>query len=90
MERYIASSNRCFMGQEAIAKIRNMGGHPTRVVLARSAEEEVPAGESVYAGDKDVGLVMSSAGRTVIVRVTWSAHDADLHTEDRIDLHRPD
>jgi folate-binding protein YgfZ len=70
----------CFLGQEAVAKVANLG-HPTRVVTPVEADAAIRAGESVRAGDGvDVGLVTSASDRLGIVRVRWKARDADLAT----------
>ncbi|MEX0742790.1 MAG: hypothetical protein WD248_00375 [Actinomycetota bacterium] len=70
----------CFLGQEAVAKVANLG-HPTRVVIPVEADAAIVAGETVRAGDGvDVGLVTSSSDRLGIVRVRWNARDAELAT----------
>ncbi|MEX2406662.1 MAG: hypothetical protein WD834_04925 [Actinomycetota bacterium] len=70
----------CFLGQEAVAKVANLG-HPTRVVIPVEADAKIVAGETVRAGDRvDVGLVTSSSDRLGIVRVRWNARDAELAT----------
>lgn len=70
----------CFLGQEAVAKVANLG-HPTRVVIPVEADAAIVAGETVRAGDRvDVGLVTSSIDRLGIVRVRWNARDAELAT----------
>lgn len=74
----------CYLGQEAVAKVRNLG-HPPWVVLSMHAEGPVAAGDTVV-GDEDaeVGTVTSAAtvdGHTaVIARVRWSARDLALVT----------
>lgn len=70
----------CFLGQEAVAKVANLG-HPTRVVVPVEADAAIRAGETVRAGDGvDVGLVTSASDRLGIVRVRWRARDTDLAT----------
>lgn len=70
----------CFLGQEAVAKVANLG-HPTRVVVPVDADAAIRAGESIRAGGGvDVGLVTSASDRLGIVRVRWSARNADLAT----------
>jgi folate-binding protein YgfZ len=69
----------CFLGQEAVAKVANLG-HPTRVVVAVDADEPVLAGEPVLAEGRQVGSVTSSIGRTALVRLRWDARNADLAT----------
>jgi len=82
-ERFIDFTKGCFMGQEAMAKIRNMGGHPTRVVNALMAEEPVAAGTQLQ---NNAGLVTSAAGTDVIARVQWNARDGELFTESGVRL----
>jgi folate-binding protein YgfZ len=70
----------CFLGQEAVAKVANLG-HPTRVVVPVEADAAIRAGETVRAGDGvDVGLVTSASDRLGVVRVRWNARNADLAT----------
>lgn len=69
----------CFLGQEAVAKVANLG-HPTRVVLAGLAAGPVAVGDRVHTDGQEVGLVTSAAGASVILRVRWDARDAGLVT----------
>jgi folate-binding protein YgfZ len=85
-ERFIDFTKGCFMGQEAMAKIRNMGGHPTRVVRPMHAAEKVVAGEAIVAGGKQVGVVTSAAETDVMARVSWDAGNAELRTENGVEL----
>ena len=51
----------CYRGQETVAKVHNLGHPPRRLVLLH-LDGTVPAvGASVMSGDKEVGLVTSSA-----------------------------
>ena len=80
----IAYHKGCFMGQEAVAKVRNLG-HPPFVVLAAAAPEAVAAGEPILAARDEVGTVTSAApeadgGSAVIVRVRWAAREGPLGT----------
>ena len=81
----------CYLGQESVAKVRNLG-HPARVVLAVRATQPVTAGRAVIAGDGRVGMLTSvdgpGGGRSAIARVRWEAREADLTTEDEISLAR--
>jgi folate-binding protein YgfZ len=73
-------SKGCFLGQEAVAKVANLG-HPTRVVIPVEADAVIGAGETVRDEDgADVGIVTSASDRLGIVRVRWNARDADLAT----------
>ena len=81
----VAYQKGCFLGQEAVARIRNLG-HPPFVTLAALGGGPISAGERVLAGDDDVGIVTSAVtlddGRAAaIVRVRWAARDRKLRTE---------
>lgn len=74
----------CFLGQESVAKIRNLG-HPPRVVLAVSGPAGTSPGDEVLAGGAVVGVVTSvgaAAGEGIraLVRIRWEAREADLST----------
>jgi len=80
-ERFIDFTKGCFMGQEAMAKIRNMGGHPTRVVRALISDREIAVGEPIVADGVRAGAVTSAEGMYIIGRVRWDARDETLRTE---------
>lgn len=72
----------CFPGQEAVAKLRNLG-HPPWLFLAVHTDETPTPGEDVVAGDDPAGVVTSAApdpggGWSALVRVRWAARDARL------------
>ena len=70
----------CFLGQEAVAKVANLG-HPTRVVFPVEAAAPIHEGETVRTENgTDVGLLTSAVDRLGIVRVRWDARDAGLAT----------
>ena len=69
----------CFLGQEAVAKVANLG-HPTRIVLLAVADAPLTAGEVVLDGDREVGLVTSADGSLGLVRVGWGARTSPLRT----------
>lgn len=81
LDRLIDVDKGCFLGQEAVAKVRNLG-HPTHVVLSVAAGGPLHAGEDVLAGGDPVGTVTGAAstpgGWVGIVRVRWSAREEDL------------
>ena len=85
-ERFIDFTKGCFMGQEAMAKIRNMGGHPTRVVRPLRAEMPAAEGEAIMANGHRVGVVTSAGGTDVIARISWPARDETLTTESGVAL----
>lgn len=73
----------CYLGQETVAKVRNLG-HPTRVVLALEADGTVEAGTPVLAEGDEVGLVTSAdtlgGASALLARVRWQARGAALRT----------
>lgn len=88
----IGYSKGCFLGQEAVAKVRNLG-HPPFVLLAVTARTALSANDPVTADHAAVGLVTSAdatlgPGSTAIVRVRWKAGDADLRAADDTPLER--
>ncbi|HEX5948074.1 MAG TPA: hypothetical protein VFZ45_00765 [Actinomycetota bacterium] len=85
LDHAVAYAKGCFLGQEAVARVRNLG-HPPFVVLAVDGEGPVAVGQAITTDGEAVGSVTSAApvdgGRTAaIVRVRWAARDAALRTE---------
>lgn len=85
LERTIAYTKGCFLGQEAVAKVRNLG-HPPFVVRPVRTDGDLSTGEAVLAGGDAVGRVTSAAalphgGAAGIVRIRWAARTAGLRTE---------
>ena len=86
----VAYGKGCFLGQEAVAKVRNLG-HPPFVVLAATARGPAGAGDVVLSGDGEAGVVTSAAqgedGTTaVIARVRWAVKDSVLRTAGGVEL----
>jgi folate-binding protein YgfZ len=83
LESALSFDKGCFLGQEAVAKVRNLG-HPRRLLLSLQSADAVAAGEPILDGDRDVGQVTSAARlaeRTVLLaRVRWDARDVPLRT----------
>jgi folate-binding protein YgfZ len=83
LEYLIDFTKGCFLGQEAVAKVRNLG-HPPRVVLALRAAIPVRTGEPVLVDGRDVGAVSSAAllrdGFALLARVRWDARTHPLTT----------
>ncbi len=84
LEGAIDFTKGCFLGQESVAKVRNLG-HPRRVLLHVRSDAPVARGASVLAGEETVGEVTSAAaalqGSDAIVRVRWDAARERLATE---------
>jgi folate-binding protein YgfZ len=82
VDRLIGYGKGCFLGQEAVAKVRNLG-HPPFVLVAVTAPDRLSAGDPVRVDGTDVGLVTSATGlpdhgSAAIARVRWTARDAEL------------
>jgi tRNA-modifying protein YgfZ len=80
----------CFLGQESVAKIRNLG-HPTHVIRSLVTEADVGPGTQILAADELVGHVTSAApggvgGSACLARVRWAAAGAALSTADGVPL----
>lgn len=76
----------CFLGQESVAKIRNLG-HPPRVIRALHTDADVRAGAEVVADRVTVGSITSAApaagsGTACLASVSWAAAEAGLTTAD--------
>jgi folate-binding protein YgfZ len=86
----VSTTKGCFLGQEAVARVRNLG-HPRRVLVHVVADGTVRPGEPVLAEDRETGEVTSAAeldGRTyALVRIGWADREADLRTPGGVDLH---
>ena len=91
LDEAIAYGKGCFLGQESVAKVRNLG-HPPFVVLAVTSSGPVSSGDRVLADGHEVGRVTSAArtdsGDAALVRVRWSAREAPLSTEAGASLER--
>jgi folate-binding protein YgfZ len=75
----------CFLGQESVARVANLG-HPARAVLAVRAEAPLGVGEPLLAADAVVGHVTSASGPHGLARVRWTARDAGLRASSAGDL----
>ena len=84
LEGAIDFTKGCFLGQESVAKVRNLG-HPRRVLVHVRSDAPVARGASVLAGEETVGEVTSAAaalhGVDAIVRVRWDAAREPLATQ---------
>jgi tRNA-modifying protein YgfZ len=88
LDAAIDATKGCFLGQESVAKIRNLG-HPPTVLRHRQVADAVVSGSPVFDAGADVGSVTSAAsdveGDTVaIIRVAWASRDAVLTTADGV------
>jgi tRNA-modifying protein YgfZ len=85
MEEAVALDKGCYLGQEAVARVRNLG-HPRRVLLRLRSEADVARGDAVLVDEREAGRVTSVAsaeGRTlVLARVRWDARGGPFTTRD--------
>lgn len=82
LEAAIDFTKGCFLGQESVAKVRNLG-HPPRAVVPVRSRGAVRVGMPVFARDTQVGEVTSVASDgdvDAIVRVRWAAASDELST----------
>ncbi|MGH2710726.1 MAG: YgfZ/GcvT domain-containing protein [Actinomycetota bacterium] len=80
----VAYGKGCFLGQEAVAKVRNLG-RPPFVVLSAAAQGQVAVGDVVLSGDQEAGRITSAVGMaggttSVIARVRWGLKDSALRS----------
>jgi folate-binding protein YgfZ len=90
VEPVIDRTKGCYLGQESVARVRNLG-HPARLVLGVRSETPLPPGAPVRSNGADVGSVTSVEPRTGfagIVRIRWDARDRELSTDGGIPLER--
>jgi len=84
LESTIDFTKGCFLGQESVAKVRNLG-HPPRVLRAVRSGAALRRGAHVLADGHPVGEITSAAtddrGAAGIARVRWEAASLALSTE---------
>jgi folate-binding protein YgfZ len=89
LEDAVSFEKGCYLGQESVAKVRNLG-HPRRVVVHLSAGAPVSAGDPVEARRIEAGRITSAAehdGRWwALAKVRWDARDAALTTTGGVSL----
>lgn len=69
----------CYLGQESVARVRNLG-HPPRVVVAVGAGGPIARGDGVVADGEPVGVITSvdASSGTALARVRWGAERSTL------------
>jgi folate-binding protein YgfZ len=90
VEPMIDRTKGCYLGQESVARVRNLG-HPARLVLGVRSETPLRPGAPVRSNGADVGSVTSVEPRTAlagIVRIRWDARDRELSADGGIPLER--
>jgi folate-binding protein YgfZ len=85
----VAVDKGCYLGQEAVAKVRNLG-HPRRVLLHVRAGAPVRAGDAVRADGESVGEITSAARGDdrwwALAKVRWRDRAAPLATTEGVSL----
>jgi folate-binding protein YgfZ len=79
MTEAVSFEKGCFLGQEAVAKVRNLG-HPRRVLVSVEADVALSAGETVFSDGEEAGRVTSAVGTTAIATVRWPFRDGPFRT----------
>jgi folate-binding protein YgfZ len=92
MDSAIAFDKGCYLGQEAVAKVRNLG-HPRRLLLSLVADGRVSPGDVVEVAGTEAGQVTSAAphpagtpGFAVMARVRWAAREGPFRTRSGAEL----
>jgi folate-binding protein YgfZ len=82
----VAPAKGCFLGQEAVAKIRNLGHPPTVLLHLRAAGGPPEPGTELLAEGRSVGRVTSAGaipeGAVVLARIRWDAAQRNLALPD--------
>jgi folate-binding protein YgfZ len=84
LEHTIDFGKGCFLGQESVAKVRNLG-HPPTVLRHGWTQADTQVGAQVHAARDEVGAITSVAprragGLAFIARVNWGAAERELTT----------
>jgi folate-binding protein YgfZ len=85
LESLIDTTKGCFLGQESVARVRNLG-HPPRLVRPFRAAGRVYPMALILAGGEEVGRITSAVplddgeGTACIGNIRWDARDAHLMT----------
>lgn len=82
LEGAIDRTKGCFLGQESVARVANLG-HPPRVMRHLRADGDVGAGDPVSADGVEVGHITGAArdltgGVVALARARWDAQQAEL------------
>jgi folate-binding protein YgfZ len=85
LEHTIDFGKGCFLGQESVAKVRNLG-HPPTVLRLGWTQADTRVGAAVDIAGDEVGVITSVAprlggGLSLIARVTWDAAERELAIE---------
>jgi folate-binding protein YgfZ len=79
LEAAVSFGKGCFLGQEAVAKVRNLG-HPRRVLLLVEADAPLRQGDQIFSEEASIGTVTSASGNIAIAKVRWQAREGPFRT----------
>lgn len=89
LEGSVAFDKGCYLGQEAVAKVRNLG-HPRRLLLRFEAEPGIAPGDVVMADGREAGALTSVAvagDRAVaLARVRWESRGGPFRSAGGVEL----
>lgn len=91
LESTVDLTKGCFLGQESVSRVRNLG-HPPRLVRHLMGRASIDTGSRLVTSDgSEAGIVTSAAehedgGTVLLAMVPWAARQADLRTADGIAL----
>jgi len=90
LEVAIAHDKGCYLGQESVARVRNLG-HPPTVIRHVGCEGPLAGGDPVVDAGAPCGVVTSASSggdsSVALVRVAWAHRDGRLTTSDGRPLH---
>jgi len=92
LDDLVDTTKGCFLGQESVAKVRNLG-HPPRVIQSFAASDPLTPMAPIVADGERVGRITSVAlnddGSTACIGwVRWDARDAQVAAENGLLLTR--
>jgi folate-binding protein YgfZ len=89
LEEAVSFDKGCFVGQEAVAKVRNLG-HPRRVLRRLHAAGSVAAGDRIFHDGREAGVITSAVaaatGSVALARVRWEMRAGPFRTDRGTDL----
>lgn len=89
MESAVSFDKGCYLGQEAVAKVRNLG-HPRRLLIRIDTAAPLARGDSIFVNGDEAGRVTSAVrfdGRTTgLATVRWAAREGPFQTKEGAEL----
>jgi folate-binding protein YgfZ len=79
LEAAVSFGKGCFLGQEAVAKVRNLG-HPRRLLVMVEADAPLRQGDHIFSEETSAGVVTSASGNVALAKVRWQAREGPFRT----------